>query len=60
MASRVELRESEDPWRGRQPRYEKIVRLGPMRFGLATKLPNGEPIVCELGRRPRPDSADPS
>ena len=40
--------EVDDPWRGRQPKFEGIVRLGPMRFGLKTKLPSGEPIVCEL------------
>ena len=51
MNLRFEMTESDDPWRGRQPNYEKIVRLGPMRFGLTTKLPNGEPIICELGRK---------
>jgi hypothetical protein len=42
---------SGDPWRGLQPKYEKLVRLGPMRFGLTTKLPSGEPVTVELGPR---------
>jgi hypothetical protein len=50
MKSSVEFREPDDPWRGRQPRYEKIVRLGPLRFGLTTRLPDGQPVTCELGR----------
>jgi hypothetical protein len=48
MTTRFERRESDDPWRGRQPRYEKIVRLGPLRFGLKTTLPSGEPTICEI------------
>jgi hypothetical protein len=51
MNRRFEQRPSDDPWGGRQPRYEAIVRLGPMRFGLKTRLPDGRPIVCELGPR---------
>lgn len=48
---RFEMHEPDDlPWRGQQPKFEKIVRLGPMRFGLTTKLPDGEPITVELGR----------
>lgn len=31
-----------------QPRYEKIVRLGPMRYGMTVKLGNGKTIVHEL------------
>ena len=50
MKGRFEMHEKTDPWRGRQPKYERIVRVGPNRFGLATKLPSGEPIVAELGR----------
>ncbi len=55
MAGSFETREPDDPWRGRQPQYERIVRLGPGRFGLATTLPSGEPIV-PLGHLPAPAS----
>jgi hypothetical protein len=51
VAPRVRDRGSGDPWRGPQPKYDKIVRLGPMRFGLTTKLPSGEPVTIELGPR---------
>ena len=33
-----------------QPKYEKIVRLGPMRYGMTVRLANGEKVVHELGR----------
>ena len=45
-----ERRESRDPWRGRQPKYDKLVRLGPNRFELLTKLPSGKPISVRLSR----------
>jgi hypothetical protein len=48
-----ETHESDDPWRGRQPKYERIVRMAPRRFGLVTKLPNGEPITVPLSRLPK-------
>jgi hypothetical protein len=51
MKVRLEMNQPDDPWGGRQPKYEAIVRLGPMRFGLKTRLPNGEPVVRELGPR---------
>jgi hypothetical protein len=51
------LRESDDPWRGVQPRYERIVMRGPRHFELVTKLPSGEPISVRLApfsvRQPR-------
>lgn len=33
-----------------QPRYESIVRLGPMRWGMTVRLTNGRTVVHELGR----------
>ena len=33
-----------------QPRYESIVRLGPMRFGITVRLEDGTTVVHELGR----------
>jgi hypothetical protein len=39
-----------EPWRGRQPRYERVVRMAPGQFGLVAKLPNGTPITAPLGR----------
>jgi hypothetical protein len=39
----------DDPWRGRQPSYQRLVRLGPNQFGLAAKLPSGDPVTVELG-----------
>ena len=36
-----------------QPRYESIVRLGPMRFGMTVRLANGERTVHELLGRAR-------
>ena len=52
MEARFWMTEADDPWRGRQPRYENIVRIAPMRFGLTTKLPNGDQVVCELAGLP--------
>jgi hypothetical protein len=43
-----ERHEPADPWEGRQPKYEKIVRRGPRRFELHTKLPSGEPIAVRI------------
>ena len=40
---------------GHQPKYEKIVRLGPMRFGMTVRLSNGDTVVHELSGRPRLD-----
>ena len=37
-----------------QPRYERIVRLGPMRYGMTVRLANGEAAVHELGRLAKP------
>lgn len=50
------MREALDPWRGRQPRYEKLVMAGPQAFHLVARLPSGERIAVPLGRpsvRPR-------
>jgi hypothetical protein len=61
MKARFEMRESDDPWRGLQPRYERIVRRGPDRFELVTKLPTGEPISVRLGQFTAPPRfAEPS
>jgi hypothetical protein len=45
-----ERREPADPWGGRQPKYDKIVRRGPRCFELVTKLPSDEPISVRIGR----------
>jgi hypothetical protein len=42
------MRESDDPWRGRQPKYERLVMKGPRSFGMTTRLPSGEPIFVRL------------
>jgi hypothetical protein len=49
VTSKHERREPVDPWRGRQPRYEKLVYRGPKQFAMATKLPSGKPIFVQLG-----------
>jgi hypothetical protein len=49
----VEFCETDDPWRGRQPRYERLVKVAPGRLGLTTKLPSGKPITVSLERLPR-------
>jgi len=52
MPGRIEFREAEDdPWRGRQPRYESLVMRGPRRFALTARLPSGERIDVPLGGR---------
>ena len=35
-----------------QPKYGKIVRLGPMRYGMTVRCDDGRVIIHELGRRP--------
>jgi hypothetical protein len=47
------MRPTDDPWRGLQPRYEKIVMRGPRHFELVTKLPSGEPISVRLAPLPK-------
>ena len=34
----------------RQPKFESIVRLGRMRFGMKVRLADGTSVVHELGR----------
>ena len=52
--------ESDDPWRGVQPRYKKLVHRGPREFYLTTSLPSGKPIEVRLApmsvgqQHPRP------
>jgi hypothetical protein len=41
---------SDDPWRGRQPKGEKLVMRGPRQFALAARLPSGESVEVPLGR----------
>jgi hypothetical protein len=43
-----ERRPSDDPWHGRQPRYEALVMRGPRHFELKTKLPSGKPVAVRL------------
>jgi hypothetical protein len=50
LATRIEIRESDDPWRGRKrPRYEKLVYGGPGHFELVARLASGERISVRLG-----------
>ena len=46
---RIEWRDSDDLWHGRQPKYDSLVRLGPDHFALMTKLPSGKPVSVRLG-----------
>jgi len=46
--ARVVFRESDDPWRGIQPRYKNLVHRGPREFYLTTSLPSGKPIEVRL------------
>jgi hypothetical protein len=48
MKVTFERRPSDDPWRGRQPKYDALVKLGSQGFGLRTKLPSGEAITVLL------------
>lgn len=45
-----ESREPRDPWRGRQPKYEKLVMHGPRHFAAVARLPSGERVEVRLGR----------
>jgi hypothetical protein len=45
-----EIRDKNDPWGGRQPRYECLVKIAPGRLGLVTSLPSGERITVPLDR----------
>jgi hypothetical protein len=49
----LEQRDSDDPWRGVQPRYERIVMRGPGHFELVTKLPSGQPVAVRLAPPPK-------
>jgi hypothetical protein len=46
----MEMREPDDPGRGRQPKYEALVMRGEDRFALTVRLPSGETIDVPLGR----------
>jgi hypothetical protein len=46
--AKVVFRESDDPWRGVQPRYKNLVHRGPREFYLTTSLPSGKPIEVRL------------
>ncbi len=37
-----------DPWRGRQPRYKRMVRLTNGGMALEANLPSGEPVIVPL------------
>jgi hypothetical protein len=49
----VGRRDADDPWQGRQPRYERILMRGPRHFELVTKLPTGEPVSVRLAPLPK-------
>jgi hypothetical protein len=53
VTDKFEMVEPLDPWRGRQPKYEKLVMRDLNHFFLKTKLPWGRPIAVQLGRLPR-------
>lgn len=42
-----------DPWHGRQPRYDKLVRRGPTGYAMVTRLPSGQRVDVPLGRLTR-------
>jgi hypothetical protein len=48
-----ERREPDEPWRGRQPKYEGLVFRRPKRVFLRTPLPAGWPIAVRLSHLPR-------
>jgi hypothetical protein len=50
VAAWFERRDNDDPWCGRQPRYERLVSEGPGRFFLVTRLPSDELVRVQLGR----------
>lgn len=50
MNIRFERRDADDPWRGKQPKYEKLVYRGPGQFFALTRLPSGEPAAVQFGR----------
>jgi hypothetical protein len=45
-----ERREPQDPWAGRQPRYEGLISEGADRFFLLARRPAGEPVRVPLRR----------
>jgi hypothetical protein len=53
MDAWIETHEAGDPWHGRQPRYECLVKVAPGRLGLVAKLPSGKRITVPLDRLPR-------
>jgi len=56
MTATVERREADDPWHGKQPRYEAVIAQAGDRYALAARLPSGERILVGLGRPPEPPS----
>ena len=46
----MQMREPDDPGRGRQPKYEALVMRDEDRFALTVRLPSGETIDVPLGR----------
>jgi hypothetical protein len=50
VRSWLKRRDSDDPWSGRQPRYERLVSDGAGRFFIVARLPSGEPVRRRLGR----------
>jgi hypothetical protein len=49
MDDHFEGRRCDDPWHGKQPKYEKLVYRGPGLFFAMTRLPSGEPTAVQLG-----------
>jgi hypothetical protein len=44
----VQRSSGDDPWCGRQPRYEKLLYRGPGRFFAQTRLPSGRRVAVRL------------
>jgi hypothetical protein len=47
---RSEIRPASDPWRGRQPHYEKLLTDGSGHFFMVTRLPSRATVRVPLGR----------
>jgi len=59
MPGRIEFREPDDQWGGRQPKFESLVMRGPRRFALTVRLLSGErvdvPLTAGLTVEMRPE-----
>jgi hypothetical protein len=61
MFGPIGAQEPDEPWHGRQPKYDSLVMRGPRRFALTARLPSGERIEAPLRSLTlelRPDGRD--